>query len=105
MNTNVDIYGDFMDRSVMTNYHPENPEDCSICLEELSTNLYQLECNHIFHKYCIRNSFLRNKKCPLCRYPIEYLLEGYDLLWYELLQQSVNKLKKSMSENIKDNPS
>jgi len=46
----------------------EGPEKCSICLEDLETNIHVLECNHKFHLACIQN--VRNPECPLCRAPL-----------------------------------
>lgn len=41
-------------------------EICAVCLNNFSINdVISLDCNHIFHKYCIY--LLRNNKCPVCR--------------------------------------
>jgi len=46
-------------------------EDCSICLDTLKRNdtVIQLECDHLFHKACIKQWFDTkvNNNCPLCR--------------------------------------
>ena len=46
-------------------------DECSICLEELYSNLIILECNHIFHTECINQLMqidnLNKFYCPLCR--------------------------------------
>lgn len=41
--------------------------ECAICLLELNTSI-KLSCNHEFHKSCIHDMIITNKKfCPLCR--------------------------------------
>ena len=44
-------------------------EACSICLETfaLHEEIYQVKCNHCFHKECIRVWLCQNASCPLCR--------------------------------------
>ena len=47
--------------------------DCSICLETYkeTDKLVQLNCNHIFHKDCIKTWVsLPSNNCPLCRLPL-----------------------------------
>lgn len=42
-------------------------EECSICLEELISDITILVCSHRFHKKCI-NSWIKIKpNCPICR--------------------------------------
>ena len=51
--------------------HP-NPQkqECSICYNQNDTGL--LSCGHAFHKQCIKQWFILNKKtCPYCRTIIE----------------------------------
>ena len=63
-----------------TNNHKkkyELPEEneCSICLESMTTNIIKLKCNHYFHNKCIKllyNTYHRNN-CPLCRETYTYL--------------------------------
>ena len=60
---------------------------CSICLEPIndSTDLYRLECGHIFHTDCILNWFrssnVSGSPCPLCRCsgPINGSLRLFDV--------------------------
>ena len=44
-------------------------ENCSICLEKLDNNKYQIqECKHEFHSGCLLTFFRTgNTSCPLCR--------------------------------------
>ena len=43
-------------------------QKCSICLEDLSDEIYTLECNHKFHTKCIIKWFRNdNSTCPLCK--------------------------------------
>ena len=53
---------------------------CDICQEDLleeKINTYKTECNHIFHKECIKSwiNTLNNKNelstCPMCRYDLQ----------------------------------
>ena len=57
--------------------------DCSICLESLESQdeVVQLKCSkyHLFHAQCMEGYInqgtqydRQNKKCPLCRKPVEY---------------------------------
>jgi len=41
---------------------------CSICLEDLSSNIIVLDCKHQYHIECIKQ--VKNNNCPLCRAPI-----------------------------------
>ena len=36
--------------------------NCSICLDVMETDVLVLECNHIFHKNCLKKWI-----CPICR--------------------------------------
>ena len=42
---------------------------CPICLEEYNDKetICKLNCNHIFHKECIKEWFKKNNNCPNCR--------------------------------------
>lgn len=46
----------------------ESVDECSICLEELISNIITLSCNHSYHNKCILRDNIKN--CPLCRHPI-----------------------------------
>ena len=57
---------------------PENLNTCSICLNEFKEgdDVVQLKCSkyHIFHYDCIKpiqTGPARDRKCPMCRKPIE----------------------------------
>ena len=44
--------------------------ECSICIDkfELEQDVIKLNCNHLFHKNCIKSHLLNyNSNCPLCR--------------------------------------
>lgn len=48
----------------------ENILECSICLDFINNGdvIYDLNCNHKFHKKCLDKSYFNgNKQCPLCR--------------------------------------
>lgn len=43
-------------------------QQCSICLENMNENLYELDCLHIFHENCILlTAHAGITTCPLCR--------------------------------------
>jgi hypothetical protein len=42
---------------------------CTICYED---GEFQLNCGHIFHKYCINRWKQKSDSCPLCRQKIKY---------------------------------
>ena len=42
-------------------------KECSICLEEMITDIQVLTCKHEFHKKCVQRWCLENKICPICR--------------------------------------
>ena len=48
-----------------------NDDDCSICLDKLGTNPYELHCGHRYHPSCIKTLINSNRhlqlKCPMCR--------------------------------------
>jgi hypothetical protein len=54
---------------------------CSICLEQLRSSVVAIEvCHHLFHRQCLEEwqgaaSSGESPACPLCRSPIERLLE------------------------------
>lgn len=41
--------------------------ECSICLNEIKSDFYKTDCNHIFHRNCFEQWLLYNRNCPLCR--------------------------------------
>ena len=49
-------------------------EECAICKDDYDHVRFpiELECHHIFCKFCILNVFKRDNRCPLCRK--EYIL-------------------------------
>lgn len=42
-------------------------KECSICLEEMITDIQVLTCKHEFHKKCVQRWCLENNVCPICR--------------------------------------
>lgn len=42
---------------------------CPICLDDYKKNdiIWQIECGHIYHKFCIIEWTDNNLNCPLCR--------------------------------------
>lgn len=72
----------------------ESPE-CSICLDVVENNelIKLINCNHVFHKYCINEWKKINNTCPLCRKNISNL---FKVKIYNTL------LKKNMILEIKE---
>lgn len=55
---------------IIDNNHLSQEMECSICIDkfELEQEVIKLNCNHYFHKNCIRSHLLNyNNRCPLCR--------------------------------------
>ena len=48
------------------------PLKCSVCLDDITNNLYKTECNHYFHISCFEKWLDHNTNCPMCRHSIEY---------------------------------
>jgi hypothetical protein len=45
--------------------------NCSICLDEMCENLIKLECNHMYHKECLKKWVMNSStKCCICRFDI-----------------------------------
>ncbi|NXJ61986.1 DZIP3 ligase, partial [Rostratula benghalensis] len=45
-----------------------NDDLCSICHDELSRDVCELECGHRFHRECIRTWLKQHSStCPICR--------------------------------------
>lgn len=42
-------------------------DNCPICLDLLTEDVYELNCKHSFHKNCIQRWLLTSTMCPLCR--------------------------------------
>ena len=41
--------------------------ECSICLEEMNSDMLTTRCLHKFHKTCLDQSIRFSVNCPLCR--------------------------------------
>ncbi|XWS65143.1 hypothetical protein CRYUN_Cryun05aG0065900 [Craigia yunnanensis] len=50
----------------------ENPIDCAICLDDLSTGseVKRMPCSHLFHANCIVNWLGKSMFCPICRFEL-----------------------------------
>ena len=42
--------------------------ECSVCLISLEKPVIKLQCNHFFHKGCIKRWFQEKNTCPYCRF-------------------------------------
>ena len=45
---------------------------CTICLENIDSNRFFLECTHSFHRNCIERWFHNDNTCPVCRIRINH---------------------------------
>ena len=48
-------------------YKFDKPEECPICMENITNELRPLDCGHWVHKHCLLKW---NDICPTCRTPI-----------------------------------
>lgn len=61
---------------------PENPEECTICLDTLKKGeaIKTLPCKHMFHQSCIDEWLKQGKAvCPMCRRGI---FDDDEVNWY-----------------------
>lgn len=70
--------------------------ECAICYETiLAKDIKMIECNHAFHKSCLRKDFefhLGKGSCPVCREP--YTMR--------MTKSIVNKIKEIQDQNDKE---
>lgn len=59
--------------TVMVTKKAENPDTCSICLDDWERDEYivELECKHKYHKLCIEKWAAVKNNCPQCRGKIQ----------------------------------
>lgn len=58
----------FVNSHSPTGHPPNLPEDCPICLEQLTGAYVQIKgCGHCFHDNCIKDCLTSDPKCPVCR--------------------------------------
>ena len=51
---------------IFTNLNSQK-DICSICREQMIEEVISTECNHKFHKNCIKEWFEHSLQCPVCR--------------------------------------
>lgn len=53
---------------IKLNKDTNNDNICSICRDPLLIDTVNLTCNHKYHSFCLRETFVKyqTKKCPLC---------------------------------------
>ena len=51
-------------------------DNCSICLEEITSNPEFLPCAHRYHTNCINQWIVRNPTCPMCKISIYTTFPG-----------------------------
>lgn len=45
----------------------EEVPECSICLSDITEDLFTTPCQHTFHKKCVDNWLKSEYRCPMCR--------------------------------------
>lgn len=55
--------------------------ECSICIDKFSksSDVIQLECNHIFHEECIKQWLKTSKTCPVCRKRVNITISDQEI--------------------------
>ena len=65
-----------VNRSLPVRRSEESGQECSICLDNISTNshIFPLSCGHRFHCHCLSRVLCEpgQAKCPLCRNEIQF---------------------------------
>lgn len=51
----------------VTDEEKNNFDFCSICLDDEKDSIVKLNCDHFFHKDCIKSWLRREMSCPICR--------------------------------------
>jgi hypothetical protein len=81
-------------------------ETCSICMEKYKKNdsVIQLDCDHIFHKSCLKTWLQNHNTCPVCRYDIKNKFEEYKMLINKLAmyQSIINIIPNILLHNPPD---
>ena len=91
----------YSNTDVVKKWKPESEpiEQCTICLENISSEFRLLKCKHKFHKNCIEKWFEAKDTCPVCRDPQERDAGISDLYSEYGLQSSLSSLP-SLSDHI-----
>ncbi len=55
--------------------------ECSICIDTFSqtSDVIQLECNHVFHDECIKQWLKTSKTCPVCRKSVNITISDEEI--------------------------
>src|SRR5436189_8169 len=40
--------------------------DCSVCVEELTTDVVVTPCGHLYHQHCLDQWLVKSDTCPIC---------------------------------------
>ena len=51
----------------LTEEDKEDFNSCVICMTDEINNVVKIECDHMYHKDCIKNWLKNNNTCPICR--------------------------------------
>lgn len=74
-----------------------NLNKCTICIEDILTDIEYLPCAHSFHKECIDEWIKTNNTCPICKIPI-YIDSPEHLKLYNYYKNIEDEEKKA--ENL-----
>jgi len=67
--------------------------ECSVCLEEITNDLFITDCKHKFHKKCINQWYDHSSECPNCRGNIYKILSTH-----EFVMKLDDKIKNAWSK-------
>lgn len=73
-----------------------NLNKCTICIEDILTDIEYLPCAHSFHKECIDEWTKTNNTCPICKIPI-YIVSPEHLRLYNYYKNIEEEEKKAES--------
>ena len=69
---NEEINREITDEIIMVKIQTSN-ETCSICFENISEEIYCIECKHEYHIECLELWLKRSNTCPLCRTVVKFI--------------------------------
>ena len=73
---------------------------CSICCEEITSDVAVLKCTHLFHGECISKWFYTGaERCPLCRHSVIFDEPPFTVLESLPVTAVINKKKRRRSSS------
>lgn len=61
------IFDKLLKKTIYNKDNKDNKNNCAICLDHLTNNVFETTCNHKYHKKCLYRHLLNSLSCPLCR--------------------------------------